>query len=98
MPLPHGPIDAVTTTIDDAARLHADVERAHRLGFCGKLCTHPNQVAAVTALFAPSADEVEWARRVLDAAAGGAAIAVDGKMVDKPVLLRDEAILREAAA
>ena len=94
------PIDGVTTAIDDAARLQVDVQRARRLGFCGKLCIHPKQVAAVNALFAPAAEEVSWARRVLDAAAaaGGAAIAVDGKMVDKPVLLRAEAIVREAAA
>ena len=39
---------------------------------------------------APSSAELAWARRVIDAsaAAGGAAVAVDGKMVDKPVLLR----------
>jgi citrate lyase subunit beta/citryl-CoA lyase len=46
---------------------------------------------------APSAAELAWAQRVIDAAtlSGGAAVAVDGKMVDKPVLLRAEAILRE---
>ena len=94
------PIDGVTTAIDDAARLQADVQRARRLGFCGKLCIHPKQVAAVNALFAPSAEEVSWARRVLDAAAasGGSAIAVDGKMVDKPVLLRAESIMRESSS
>ena len=94
------PIDGVTTAIDDSARLQADVQRARRLGFHGKLCIHPKQVAAVNALFAPTIEEVAWARRVLDAAAvaGGAAIAVDGKMIDRPVLLRAHAILREAAA
>ncbi|MEO7246554.1 MAG: CoA ester lyase [Rubrivivax sp.] len=92
------PIDGVTTAIDDAALLQADVLRARRLGFGGKLCIHPKQVAAVNALFEPSAEEVAWARRVLAAAAaaGGSAITVDGKMVDKPVLLRAEAVLREA--
>ncbi len=92
------PIDGVTTAIDDAVRLQTDVQRARRLGFCGKLCVHPNQVAAVNALFAPSAKDLSWARRVLDAAAaaGGAAVAVDGKMVDRPVLLHAESILREA--
>jgi len=94
------PIDGVTTAIDDSARLQADVQRARRLGFAGKLCIHPKQVAVVNTLFAPSAEETAWARRVLEAAAasGGAAVAVDGKMVDKPVLLRAEAILREAGA
>jgi len=93
------PIDGVSTAIDDAAALHVDVQRARRLGFGGKLCIHPKQVAGVHRGFAPSADELAWAQRVLaaSAAAGGAAIAVDGKMVDKPVLLRAERLVSEAA-
>lgn len=92
------PIDGVSTALDDSARLATDVQRARRLGFGAKLCIHPRQVAQVNSLFAPSDEERAWARRVLDAAAvaGGAAVAVDGKMVDKPVMLRAEAILREA--
>jgi citrate lyase subunit beta / citryl-CoA lyase len=92
------PVDGVTTAIDDAERLHADVRRARRLGFGGKLCIHPRQVEGMHRGFAPSADELDWAKRVLAAAssAGGAAVAVDGKMVDKPVLLRAEAIMRDA--
>ena len=92
------PVDGVSTAIDDAERLADDVHRARRLGFGGKLCIHPRQVTQVNALFAPNEAEVAWARRVLQAAepAGGAAVAVDGKMVDKPVMLRAESILREA--
>jgi citrate lyase subunit beta/citryl-CoA lyase len=92
------PVDGVTTAIDDAERLHADVRRARRLGFGGKLCIHPRQVEGVHRGFAPNADELDWAKRVLTAAAsaGGAAVAVDGKMVDKPVLLRAQALMREA--
>jgi citrate lyase subunit beta/citryl-CoA lyase len=92
------PVDGVSTAIDDADRLVQDVARARRLGFGGKLCIHPRQVAPVNAGMAPSAAERAWARRVTDAAAaaGGAAVAVDGKMVDKPVLLRAAAILGEA--
>ncbi len=92
------PIDGVSTAIDDADRLREDVLRARRLGFGGKLCIHPRQVAGVHRHFAPSEAEQAWARRVLEAvaAAPGAAIAVDGKMVDKPVILRAEAIVRES--
>ncbi len=92
------PVDGVSTAIGDAGRLAQDVARARRLGFGGKLCIHPKQVALVQAGMAPSAAERAWARRVTDAAAaaGGAAVAVDGKMVDKPVLLRAAAILGEA--
>ncbi len=93
------PIDGVSTAIYDAVTLHADVQRARRLGFGGKLCIHPKQVEGVHRGFAPGADELAWARRVLaaSAAAGGAAIAVDGKMVDKPVLLRAERLVAAAA-
>jgi citrate lyase subunit beta / citryl-CoA lyase len=93
------PIDGVSTAIDDAAALYIDVQRARRLGFGGKLCIHPKQVAGVHHGFAPSAYELAWAQRVVaaSAAAKGAAITVDGKMVDKPVLLRAERILSEAA-
>ena len=93
------PVDGVSTAIDDNERLQQDVARARRLGFGGKLCIHPRQVALVNAGMAPSTAELAWAQRVIEAAAaaGGAAVAVDGKMVDKPVLLRAEAILREAA-
>jgi citrate lyase subunit beta/citryl-CoA lyase len=94
------PIDGVSTALDDPAALAADATRARRLGFGGKLCIHPKQVAAVNAAFTPTAEAIQWARRVLDAAAaaGGAAVAVDGKMVDRPVILRAEAILAEAGA
>jgi citrate lyase subunit beta/citryl-CoA lyase len=68
------PVDGVSTAIDDADRLQQDVARARRLGFAGKLCIHPKQVALVQAGMAPSAAELAWARRVIDAsaAAGGA--------------------------
>lgn len=93
------PLDGVTVAIDDPEQLAADVRRARRLGFGGKLCIHPKQVEIVQAGFAPTEQELAWAGRVLAAAneAKGAAVAVDGKMVDKPVMLRAEAILRERA-
>lgn len=92
------PVDGVSTAIDDANRLREDVLRARRLGFGGKLCIHPRQVEGVNRHFAPNEAERAWAQRVLDAAAasGGAAVAVDGKMVDKPVILRAQAIVRDA--
>jgi citrate lyase subunit beta/citryl-CoA lyase len=92
------PVDGVSTAIDDATVLDADTRRARRLGFGAKLCIHPKQVDVVNRGFAPTAEEIAWAERVLDAAAeaGGAAVAVDGKLVDKPVLLRAEALLSQA--
>ena len=92
------PVDGVTTAIDDAAALARDVARARALGFGGKLCIHPRQVGPVNAAFRPGADEIAWAQRVVaaDAAAGGAAVAVDGRMVDRPVLLKTRRILASA--
>ncbi len=91
------PVDGVCTAIDDTEALRAASLRAQRLGFGAKLCIHPRQVGVVEAAFAPSAEEIAWARRVIDAAQGaqGAAVAVDGRMVDKPVLLRAQRLLRD---
>lgn len=92
------PADGVSTAVDDAARLRADAERARRLGFGAKLCIHPKQVAPVQAAFTPTATQVAWARRVRDAfaTAAGAAVAVDGQMIDRPLNERALAILRSA--
>jgi citrate lyase subunit beta/citryl-CoA lyase len=92
------PVDGVSTAIDDAEALRADAARARKLGFGAKLCIHPRQVSVVERAFAPTDAERDWARRVLEAAerAGGAAVAVDGRMVDKPVMLRARAILDDA--
>ncbi|WP_051357141.1 HpcH/HpaI aldolase/citrate lyase family protein [Azorhizobium doebereinerae] len=93
-----GPIDGVTTAVADAALAQDDAAYAAMLGFAGKLCIHPSQIAPVMAGFAPSADEIAWARRILDAMAqGGGAVKVDGAMVDAPVRLRAESILRRSA-
>ncbi len=94
------PVDGVTTALDDEAAVARDTARALRLGFGAKLCIHPKQVAAVNRGFTPNASELDWARRVLAAAeaSGGAAVAVDGKMVDAPVLLRAQRLLARAAA
>jgi citrate lyase subunit beta/citryl-CoA lyase len=92
------PIDGVTTAIDDVEKLRVDVGRARRLGFGGKLCIHPGQIEEVHQGFTPDAQTISWAQRVIAAASSGNVVAVDGKMVDKPVLLRAEAILREAKA
>ncbi len=90
------PIDGVTTSIDNAGLLLEDTRRAKRLGFGAKLCIHPKQVAVVNQAFAPSPEEVAWAKRVIEAAqhSGGAAVAVDGRMIDTPIIGIAEQILR----
>ncbi|HJV84396.1 MAG TPA: CoA ester lyase [Noviherbaspirillum sp.] len=92
------PVDGVTTAIDDPEQLRADTQRARRLGFGGKLCIHPKQVEPVNRYFMPGDEDIAWARRVLQAAeaAQGAAVALDGKMVDLPVIRKAEEIMSEA--
>lgn len=85
------PIDGVTTSVRNADALSADIVHARRMGFTGKLCIHPAQVPAVTTGFAPTEDERQWARAILDA--GDSVTVVDGHMVDKPVIERAERIL-----
>lgn len=89
------PVDGVSTVLDDAPRIHAETLRARRLGFGAKLCIHPKQIAPLHEAFAPTAAELDWARRVLAAAeaAAGGAVALDGAMVDRPVILRAENLL-----
>lgn len=92
------PMDGVTVATDDEARLAADTARARRFGFTGKICIHPRQVAGVHAAFAPSPERLAWARRVMAAVAAtpSGAVAVDGKMVDAPVIKLAQQVLAAA--
>ncbi|MET8901758.1 CoA ester lyase [Streptomyces sp. NPDC004538] len=85
------PVDGVTTSVKDMDVLSADVEHARRLGFTGKLCIHPSQIAPVASRFAPSESEQHWARTVVTA--GDSVTMVGGQMVDKPLLQRARRIL-----
>ncbi len=88
-------VDGVTTAIQDDELLREDTRRAVRYGFGAKLCIHPRQVPIVHIALAPAADELDWARRVVaaDAAADGAAVQLDGRMVDAPVVLHARRLL-----
>jgi citrate lyase subunit beta/citryl-CoA lyase len=94
------PVDGVTTTLDDLDSVRSDAMRARALGFGGKLCIHPKQVPVTNQAFAPSEAELAWASGVVAAASAsqGAAVALDGKMIDRPVILVAQQMLDEAAA
>lgn len=88
------PIDGVTTVISDLRRVADDSRYSRRLGMTAKLCIHPSQIAAVHQSFAPTSEERAWARRIVDATTvATSAIAVDGAMVDLPVIERARRIL-----
>ncbi len=93
------PVAGVTPQIDDAARMAADLAWEWRHGFGAKLCIHPSQVDAVHASLQPSADALAWARRVVEAdASSPGAARLDGKMIDRPVVLRARRTLARAGA
>ncbi len=91
------PIDGVTASTRDGSLVADDAAHAAELGFSGKLLIHPAQVSPAAQGFAPGAEEVAWAGRVLEAGRGGGAVSLDGEMVDAPVLLRAQTILAAAA-
>ncbi|WP_020415900.1 CoA ester lyase [Amycolatopsis sp. ATCC 39116] len=90
------PIDGVTTELEDPAVLRADLAHAIELGFTGKLCIHPNQIDPVNAAFTPSGEEVQWAKEILSSVTDGSVGVHNGQMVDRPVVLRAQAILARA--
>jgi citrate lyase subunit beta/citryl-CoA lyase len=94
------PVAGVTLALGDAAPLLADLARARAHGFGAKLCIHPAQVALLHQALAPSADELAWAQRVLQAAQAAGdqgAVQLDGRMIDKPVITRAQRLLARAA-
>ena len=92
------PVDGPCLATNDTGAVEEDARDARRLGMGGKLCIHPAQVAPVNKVFSPTADELTWARRVLEAAAssGGGAFQFDGQMVDEPVLARARGLVTRA--
>lgn len=83
------PIDGVTQSTDNIEQITHDAKRAKRMGFGAKLCIHPKQVSIVQAAFMPSQEDLVWAKRVIEAdkASKGGAVKLDGRMIDRPVVV-----------
>jgi citrate lyase subunit beta/citryl-CoA lyase len=90
-------IDSVYTNIADLDGLSAEAQDAASSGFALKACIHPSQVPVVRAAFRADEAQAEWAKRVLAAARDGGAIAVDGQMIDAPLIRQAEAIIASLA-
>lgn len=91
------PVAGVTPQVGDEQRLLADLAWSRRHGFGAKLCIHPRQIAPVHAALAPTPQAIDWARRVLAAeAASPGAAQLDGRMVDRPVVLHAQRTLQRA--
>ncbi|MGN7919555.1 HpcH/HpaI aldolase/citrate lyase family protein [Lysobacter sp. 22409] len=94
-------LDGAYADLHDDAGFSAEAQAAHRLGYLGKTCVHPRQVALAHAAFAISASELAAARRVLAAAEampadGRGVFVVDGRMIDLPFLKRAQALVAAA--
>ncbi len=96
-------IDMVYIDFRDLEGLRLEAEQGARLGFSGKQIIHPNQVAAVQEAFTPSQESIEYAQRVIETFAasqkeGRGAFALDGKMIDMPLLKNAQNVLDRAKA
>ncbi|WUD78017.1 CoA ester lyase [Streptomyces sp. NBC_00510] len=97
-----GAMDGPESDYRDTEHFERQARHARSLGFRGKYCIHPDQVAVANRVFLPSREEVAWARRVVAAYEEGerqglGAVGLDGSMVDRPVYLRAVAVLERSA-
>jgi citrate lyase subunit beta / citryl-CoA lyase len=95
------PFDTVYQDIHDLDGLRRETETAKALGFQGKMCIYPAQVAVVNAVFSPTDAEIAYARKAISAfraaeAQGQASCTVDGKMIDYPLAERAKRVLAVA--
>lgn len=91
-------LDLVFLNIRDDEGFRRDALMGRQLGYSGKMCIVPRQVEAANAVFSPSAEEIEHARRLLEAyeraqLSGRGVFEFDGAMVDEPILKRAREIL-----
>ena len=90
-------LDSVYLDIRNLDGLRAEADDAVAVGFDAKVAIHPTQVAVIRDAYAPTAQQVDWARRVLDTARGQRGVfQFEGIMVDAPVLRRAERIVQLA--
>jgi len=94
-------IDGVCLAIRDDNAFESEARAALSMGFMGKLCIHPTQVAIANDVFTPTPEQIARAKRVVDASSeaerpGQGVFALDGKMVDAPLLLLQQRLLERA--
>jgi len=97
------PLDTVWADLTDPAGLEASARTALACGFQGKMCIHPDQITVVNRVFTPSDADIAAADRICAAfaraeAEGSAAIQVDGKFIDYPIVYRAQRVLQKMAA
>lgn len=95
-------VDAVFIDLSAPDALRQDAVRARAMGFRGKMAIHPNQIATINEVFTASAEDLDRARRIVEAfdaatRRGEAVVRVDDQMVDAPVVARARRVLATAA-
>ena len=93
--------DSAYPDVADAEGFRREAEQARQLGYVGKSCVHPKQVALANEIFGAATLDVDTARRIVAAAqvaahAGRGAFLLDGRMIDLPFVKRAEAVLAAA--
>ncbi len=90
--------DSAYANIRDSDGFRNEARQARALGFLGKTCIHPSQVAIANDVFAPSPEEVRWARKIVESAktTRHGAYVLDGQMIDVPFISRARMILSQA--
>jgi citrate lyase subunit beta/citryl-CoA lyase len=96
------PLDTVWADLRDAEGFARSAEHAAALGFQGKMCIHPDQIATTNAAFSPSPQQLSWAGRVVAAfqeaeAKGLASIQLDGQFIDYPIVQRARQVVARGA-
>ncbi len=94
-------IETIHVDFRNADVLRKDTELARRDGFAGRLAIHPAQVPVINAVFTPSAEQIEKAKAIVAAFAaqpGAGTVGIDGKMYDRPHLVRAKALLERVKA
>jgi len=96
-------IDTLVTDFEATEHLTEDTRFGVQLGYDGKMCIHPAQVEVVNNAFTPNSERIQWARRILTAAAeaaseGRGVFRVDGEMIDAPLVTQAERVRERAEA
>ena len=96
-------LDTVYSNLNDMEAFRAEVEFIKTLGFDGKSIINPRQIEVVNEVFAPKEKDIQKARSILAAireaeARGSGVVAVNGKMVDRPVVIRAQRTIELAKA
>jgi citrate lyase subunit beta/citryl-CoA lyase len=91
--------DGAYTNVGNPEGFRAEALTSKCLGYLGKTCIHPSQVAIANEVFQPSSQEIDWALKVIQATRANhlnGAFLLDGKMIDAPFVLRAETIVNTA--